>query len=467
MNFTDIFFIAVWLPLLISVYYTVLPKLKPVILISASLLFYAMCAPQYFPALLISIAINVFLSGMISKTRKKHNALAVLFMVTGVLFNIGCLAFYKYLNFGIQNLNLLFNSSIEMVNIALPLGISFYSFKAISYLVEMHRGTVDYRPVDGMLYLCFFPQIQSGPISRISDFSNSTGKITWNFQKFSCGVHRFLIGYVKKILISNILVLMTDEIFGMDYAGMSGTIAWLGAIGYSLQLYFDFSSYSDMAIGLTNMFGYDCPENFSYPYLSKSFSEFWRRWHISLGAWFRDYVYIPLGGSRVSKLRLIFNLFAVWILTGIWHGSTWGYVFWGLTYFALIAFEKLTGYPKRMKSKTGRTFYRIGVLVIVNFLWVVFRIGDLKGGFMYWRSMFFAVSNPVADMRAWTLLRENAVILISAVILCTPLFPWIKKRLGKFVAVDLISAVVVIILFVIAISLVVAGQNNPFLYANF
>lgn len=468
MNFTDLSFVFLILPIVLVIYYVVVPKLKQLLLILFSLLFYTMLCPQYLFALIVSIVINITLAGVIcSMNAENTTRRAKIVTGIGVFFDVCVLVFYKYLDFGITNLNMLFRSNLQLMNLALPLGVSFYTFKAISYLLESYRGTYRFCIIEGALYLSFFPQIQSGPIGRISHFADVSDQLKFNGELFSRGVHRFIIGYSKKILLSNILVLVTDEIFGMDYTQLSGSLAWLGSVCYSLQLLFDFSSYSDMAIGLGNMFGYECPENFDYPYMTKSFSEFWRRWHISLGSWFRDYIYIPLGGSRVSKQRVIFNLFVVWLLTGIWHGATWGYIFWGLAYFVLVAFEKQFNVPGRIKTKLAAGVYRIVILLTVNFLWVVFRIGGLRAGLQYWGCMFFAVQNPVADLRALTLLKENAFILVVSVILCTPLLSWIYEKIGKRIWLEVFITVVEVFVFVVAISMVVAGQNNPFLYANF
>lgn len=352
----------------------------------------------------------------------------------------------------------------------LPLGLSFFIFKAISYLVDIYQKKikVSINPVNMALYLSCFTQIQSGPLSRYNDMY--VGR-KLNFSQFSDGVFRFIIGFNKKILLSNTLAHITQETFAAD-AQMSVSYAWLGSICFSLQLFFDFAGYSDMAIGLSEMFGMYCPENFKYPYMSVSISEFWRRWHITLGMWFRDYIYIPLGGSRVaSRLRLYMNLMTVWLLTGLWHGASWNFIVWGMLYFIAIAVEKASGYPDKIKSRFLKSFYRIWVVLFINFQWVIFRAGGLRVGLKYIRCMFWTPANALADFRALFLLKDNWIYIIAAIILCFPIGPWIEKQCKKKECLHILWNVGVLItnaaFFLIAVSYVVAGQNNPFLYANF
>lgn len=292
------------------------------------------------------------------------------------------------------------------------------------------------------------------------------------FEDFSEGTYRFIIGFNKKILLANTLANITGETFSAGSGDVSMQLVWLGAICYSMQLFFDFSGYSDMAIGISQMFGFGCPENFNYPYMTASVSGFWRRWHITLGAWFRDYVYIPFGGSRVkNKNRVYLNLFVVWLLTGIWHGSSWNYIFWGLAYFIVIAFEKTTGWPEKLESRLCRILYRIGTLLFINFQWVIFRADGMKAGLMYMKSMVWCPQNALADARAGFLFRDNFVFIIAAILLCFPIIPSLEKYFEKRKSTRLVwNTVLAIIngmLFLWAVSLVIAGRNNPFAYANF
>lgn len=291
---------------------------------------------------------------------------------------------------------------------------------------------------------------------------------------FSNGVYRFLIGFNKKILLANILSKITDEVFAAPFESYSISYAWLGSVCYSLQLFFDFAGYSDMAVGISEMFGYRCMENFNYPYMTESVSEFWRRWHISLSQWFRDYIYIPLGGSRnnARKYRVYFNLFVVWILTGIWHGAAWSFILWGLGYWVFISLERFFRLPDRLqKRKIAKTVYRILVLVFINCQWVLFRSVNIITGLRFMKRLFICESNPLAVQRAQFLFKDYFVFIISAVILCFPIVPWIEKKLESkkrfHMLYEAVLMVVVGMLFICAISYLVSGQNNPFAYANF
>lgn len=286
------------------------------------------------------------------------------------------------------------------------------------------------------------------------------------------GVYRFMIGFCKKILLANVLVNITDAAFGATEDTMTMGLAWLGAICYTMQLFFDFAGYSDMAIGLSKMFGYQCPENFNYPYITASVSEFWRRWHITLGAWFRDYIYIPLGGSRVkSKGRLYFNLLMVWLATGIWHGASWNFIVWGLGYFVVIAFEKTTGWPEKFKHKWAKILYRIFSLAFINFQWVLFRAEGLKAGATYIKHMLCYQNNPVTNIRVLYLIKDNLAFLIVGLLLCVPVVPairqWAEKRNSTEIVYNVVQLLVCMGLFIYAVSFVISGQNNPFAYANF
>lgn len=358
------------------------------------------------------------------------------------------------------------------------MGISFFSFKSISLLIDVYKETVilEKNPIYSALYHSFFGQIVSGPICRYNDFYKSTdfksyANVTWNL--FTDGGYLFVKGFIKKVLLANILSLISTEVFSMDLVETSALFLWLGSICYSLQLFYDFSGYSDMAIGIGNMFGIFCPKNFDYPYMTKSVSEFWRRWHITLGAWFRDYVYIPLGGSRVdSRIRLYFNLLVVWLLTGIWHGANWTFIFWGFSYFLAIAFEKTFQFPACLKQRWSRGIYRVLVLLFINFQWVIFNSADLHTGLRYIKHMLIGYGYEIANVRTIVLLKEYGVIILAALVLATPAIPYLKRFFeskGNKAArgSECVMAVLIGILFVIALSSVIAGQNNPFMYGNF
>ena len=447
-------------------------KIQNYILLAISLLFYACGSPKYFLLLLVSIVVNIMIGLAIAKY-ENNKWLSRSFFIIGVVYNVSILLYYKYIDFIIFNTNSVFHTNFEAKNLILPLGLSFFTFKAISYLADIYckKINVSSNPVYAALYLSFFAQVQSGPLSRYKDMNYIREKKP-AFDSFSNGVYRFMIGFNKKILLANPLSNITQEIFSATSGNVSVAYMWVGAICYSIQLFFDFAGYSDMAIGISQMFGFECPENFCYPYMTASVSEFWRRWHITLGAWFRDYIYIPLGGSRVnSRLRLYINLFIVWLLTGLWHGASWNFVFWGLAYFVIIAFEKTTGLPDKLSNRFLKIIYRIFSLLFINFQWVIFRADGLRAGMEFIHNMFFAFNNPLANTRALFLLKDNIAFVTAGVLLCFPIIPWIEERCKKNLMIQVIYnvtfAVVIAALFLWAISFIVSGQNNPFAYANF
>lgn len=456
MSITSILFLFIFLPLSLAVYYLANESAKEYVLLFVSLLFYAIGSVQY----IVLFSISLFLTVLIGRTlhASKIPLLKKGLFLFGIVLSVGPLIFFKY---------------AEQSNILLPLGISFYSFKAISYLADVYRdkAVLTDNPIHDALYLSFFAQIQSGPLTRYNDmaFAGCKKKL------FIDGVTRFLIGFNKKILIADLLAKITTEIFNSPVESYSTAYAWLGSICYSLQLFYDFSGYSDMAIGISGMFGYRCMENFNYPYMTESVSKFWRRWHISLSEWFRDYIYIPMGGSRnQQKWKVYRNLFVVWFLTGLWHGTAWNYVAWGLGYFVIIAFERLSGFPDRFRTKTGKNLYRIVTLAFINFQWVMFRSRGFVNGVRYIKRMLILQSNKLADIRTMFLLKEYLFFIILGVGLCFPVVPWLRGKVlgGKtpdvsIVVYDVIVAVIVIAAFIWSLSFVVAGQNNPFAYANF
>lgn len=475
MAITDLIFIFTFLPISLGLYYIAKANCRKYILLFVSLLFYASGAPEYFFLLLISLSVNILIGWLIDKFRNIKK-ISLCWLILGITYNLAVLFYYKYIDFFLITVGRITHSEMELKSLLLPLGLSFFAFKAISYLLDVFSGKIDAKrnPIYAALYLSLFTQVQSGPISRFSDmqFAINDSQIRGlDFDGFSEGIFRFVIGFNKKVLIADILSNITMETFAATQENMSIAYAWLGAFCYSLQLFFDFSGYSDMAIGLSRMLGYTCPENFNYPYMTKSVSDFWRRWHITLGAWFRDYVYIPLGGSRVGKVRLYLNLLIVWLLTGIWHGASWNFVFWGLSYFVLIAWEKATGWPDRFKSKVVKGIYRVYTLFAINFLWVIFGANGLKNGIRYLKTMIHCQANHLADARARFLVKDNFVFILMAIVLCFPVVPWLADIFGRRRVTRVIWNVLLVgvnaFLFIWALSYVAAGQNNPFAYANF
>jgi alginate O-acetyltransferase complex protein AlgI len=466
MTMTSMLFLFLFLPAALAVYHLTGGSVKEYVLLAVSLVFYALCSPEYILLFVAAIAVTVTLGRLICRVKTKSAKRTLL--ILGIILNAGLLVYYKYSGFGLSIWGGLTSKEPLVKNTALPLGISFFTFKAISYLADVYKGTaaLSRNPLHDALYLSFFPQVQSGPLSRYNDLR------TRDIKLFSEGVFRFLVGFCKKVLIADVLSKVTAEIFTAPPESTSMLYAWLGAICFSLQLLFDFAGYSDMAIGVSEMFGYKCPENFHYPYMTESVAGFWRRWHISLGAWFRDYVYIPLGGSRTrEKWRVYFNLLAVWLLTGIWHGAAWNFVVWGLGYFLVIAFERLTGLPGRIRHPWGKTLYRFFTLLFINFQWVLFNAKDLSHGLSYLKTMFIGPLNALADSRALFLLKDYWFFILAAIILCFPLVPRLDKKLRSrkvlHTAFEAVLALTLLAGFAWAVSLVVAGLNNPFAYANF
>ena len=326
MVFSSITFLFYFLPIVILVYYLVPRKFKNIILLIASLIFYFYGEPKYTLLMIFSI-ICTYLLGLLMVKYKKYSKI---FLVSSILINVGILVYFKYINFIIQNINLWLTNKIDFIYVALPIGISFYTFQMISYTVDVYRGQakVQKNILKLAMYISLFPQLIAGPIVRYSSVEDQLENRKHTFEKFSLGVRRFIIGLGKKVLIANVLGELTSIFLSSNE--MSVLYYWLYGISAMLQIYFDFSGYSDMAIGLGKMFGFEFLENFNYPYIATSITDFWRRWHISLSSWFRDYIYIPLGGNRVSKSKWIRNILIVWILTGLWHGAAWNFIFWGL-----------------------------------------------------------------------------------------------------------------------------------------
>lgn len=464
-------FIFGFLPISLMLYYACGNKYKDIVLLVLSILFYILCSLHYIYVLFflgMTVA-TVVLGRKISSADEKNKKKSL--YIIGVFLNASALIFFKYANILVSTIGTITSKDIYLRKILLPVGISFYTFKAISYLMDVYTGkiTLEGSSVRDLLYLTFFPQIQSGPITRYGEMKRvQDGGVDF----FSSGVYRFICGFCKKIIIADSLANISSEVFGSRLDEASMLYVWLGAVAYSLQLFYDFSGYSDMAIGLSAMFGYKCKENFVYPYMTESVTRFWRRWHISLSEWFRDYVYIPLGGSKSSKRYKVYvNLLIVWLLTGIWHGATLNFIVWGLGYFILISFERITQLPNKIQNKAGKVLYRLFTLLFINFEWVIFNSSDLLSGFKYIKHMITYTSNGFTDSRALLLISNYKVFLIIAVILCFPIVPFLDnytKEKNKLSLIYNLSKMLVLgVSFLLAISFVIMGNNNPFAYANF
>jgi alginate O-acetyltransferase complex protein AlgI len=451
MVFSSSVFLFFFLPAVLFGYYVLFRKSRRwqnILLTFASLFFYAWGEPVFVLVMVGSIIINWFLGLQVSRQVGNRKAQRIIIAVD-VAVNIGILFVFKYLSFFVNTF-----AANDIIHIALPIGISFFTFQALSYVLDIHRGrgAACKNPLDVALYIAFFPQLIAGPIVRYETIAEQIHGRHETFADFTDGIERFMVGFIKKILIANNVALVADIAF--DNPERTLVMAWVGALAYTLQIYYDFSGYSDMAIGLGKMFGFKFNENFDYPYISRSVTEFWRRWHISLGTWFRDYVYFPLGGSRVkSKMRLVFNLFVVWFLTGAWHGANWTFFVWGLMYFVLIASEKLTGFYKKLGI-----FGHVYTLLFVVFGWVVFRAESLPSAFAYFGAMFGASAAGIVNAADIFWLQNNVFFLAAGMIFTLPL----AKKLPRFIQTAGIA-----ICFVLAVSYMVKGSYNPFIYFNF
>ncbi|MGX4601075.1 MBOAT family O-acyltransferase [Faecalimicrobium sp. JNUCC 81] len=471
MVFSSLVFLFLFLPIVFIFYYLVNDRLKNFVLLLASLFFYAWGEPTYIFLMLGSIGVNYIFGLKVSSSDKKKNKL---WLTLSVIFNISILVIFKYSNFFVDNLNTLLNVKISIPVINLPLGISFFTFQIISYIIDVYRkdGKVQRNIFDLALYISLFPQLVAGPIVRYQTVADQISSRKHSINKFASGVDRFIIGLGKKVIFSNQLGLISDGIFAVQSSNLSTLEAWLGIICYTLQIYFDFSGYSDMAIGLGKMFGFEFLENFNYPYISQSVSEFWRRWHISLGSWFRDYVYIPLGGNRVCPIKQYRNLFIVWSLTGIWHGANWTFMAWGLYYGVLIGIEK--AFLDKLLKKLPQVFRHIYLLLIVMIGWVFFRAENMVQASEFIQILFGIGSNPVYNNSFVRYISDSGYIVFLSIIFATPVIPKLKsilrsknkKLVGSNLIYGLYSTCLMSLMFVVVVILI-NSTYNPFLYFRF
>ncbi|MBQ6518098.1 MAG: MBOAT family protein [Anaerolineaceae bacterium] len=489
MSFTDLHFLFLYFPLVLGINYLVPAAIRNYWLLAASIVFYIWGEPSFSLWMMLLIFLDYVLAILIASVRPagggkaqnssiltgKRSAVKQAVFILALILNIGSLAAAKYMG---QMTSVLagwfpfLSGKISPGSLILPLGISFITFQSLGYLIDVYRGKpAEKNPAYYALFIMFFPQLIQGPILRYEDFRPQIENRITTPDLFSSGVLRFLTGFNQKILLANVLSGAVDAAFSAGT--MSVGMAWFGVFAYSLQLYFDFSGYSDMAIGLGKMFGFQFKENFDFPYISKSISEFWRRWHISLGSWFRDYVYFPLGGSRTTKLRQVFNLLIVWLLTGIWHGTDGTFLLWGILHGCMVIFEKLTKMPEKVKDRPVLLFfYRVWVLLIVIVSWMLFRAENMHQAFEYGKCLIKLNGNPWRDSLLKFNFREYLFTLFFAVFAAFPLCSKIRRHLalqlndGKN-SIDLLWFVIQLILAVISISCLVIGTHNPFIYSNF
>ena len=471
MAFSSTVFLFIFLPLLLLIYYCKFVKnnkVRNIILLIASLLFYAYGEPIYILVMIGSIIVNYFIGILIDKYSNEKKVKRTI-LILGVIFNVLILIIFKYLNFIFDNLSLLFNKELLAYDIALPLGISFYTFSILSYNIDVYReeAKVQKNILNVALYITLFPKLTQGPIVRYNDIESELTNRIHTSKDFTQGVIRFVIGLAKKVILSNYVAIIADNCFMTEE--LSVATAWLGAIAYTLQIYFDFSGYSDMAIGIGKMFGFHFVENFNYPYASGSITEFWRRWHISLGMWFRNYVYIPLGGNRVKKSRLILNLFVVWLLTGIWHGANWTFVIWGLLYFILLVIEKFTNLHKN--KKFTKTIGHVYTLFFVIIGWVFFRSNDVQSALLYLSKMFGIGATGLTDIAFVEYIKQAWFVLVVALIAAFPILKVVQniiknKKINKSM-ISVIQALVLCVLFILSTAICISSTYSPFIYFNF
>lgn len=457
MVFSSILFIFRFLPIALILYFLTPYKYKNLILTILSLIFYSWGEGKYFLIMIASIAVDYTAGRLIYKFKDQKKKLFILCI--SLLFNLGMLFFFKYINFFIENINDIFNMSLGLVKITLPLGISFYTFQTMSYSIDVYRGRV--KPENNIInfaaFVTLFPQLIAGPIVKYSDISEEIKNRIITKDNVEKGIEQFILGLGSKVLIANNIGMLWTEIESSGFINISTSLAWLGIAAFGLQIYFDFSGYSLMAIGLGRMLGFTFPENFNYPYISRSISEFWRRWHITLGSWFKEYVYIPLGGNRRSRLRVIFNLFVVWILTGFWHGASYNFILWGLFFFIMIMIEK-QGLAKILKKH--KIFSHIYTIFFLLIGWTLFAVTDLRNMGVYFGRMFIYHGGS-----EWLYyLRNYGVSLIAACMFSVPFIAkWYKKLDDK----KYLKSIILMAIFVVSAAYLVDATYNPFLYFRF
>ncbi len=466
MLFSSIPFLYYFLPSVLILFLLAPKKLKNTVLLISSLVFYGWGEPKYVIMMVASIIIG-FISGLLieatnEKSKKK------LILTINLIINLGFLGFFKYSNFFIENFNNLTGLSLNLLNVALPIGISFYTFQILSYAVDVYRGTVKAQKnlINLATYITMFPQLIAGPIVRYTDVVESLDERTISFEKTSYGVRRFIVGLSKKVLLANALGELCVTFKASEDKSL--LFYWLYAISFCLQVYFDFSGYSDMAIGLGKILGFEFMENFNFPFISKSVAEFWRRWHISLGSWFRDYVYIPLGGNRVKKSRWIFNILVVWFLTGFWHGAAWNFIIWGLYFVIFLVLEKTVIGKFITKTPVLNRVYTL-FFIIISF--VIFDAVNMGEAFTYIKAMLGFSGVPLVSTEFIYYLKEYAVILALGIVGATPLVKKVATKLteinGVKVVVGILEPIILIVLLVLVTAYLVDGSFNPFLYFRF
>ena len=454
MVFSSILFIFFFLPVFLLLYFIAPKKIRNTILLIFSLIFYAWGEPIYIILMILSTIINYILALLMNKNKKK------IYLILCIIINVLLLGIFKYLGFFIDNINDILNLNITNPNLTLPIGISFFTFQAMSYTIDVYKKEVpvQYNFFDLLTYISMFPQLIAGPIVRYETIAEELKERRVSREGFVNGFVRFLNGLFKKVLIANGIGMLWTTISSMPHSNISTLTSWLGIIAFAIQIFFDFSGYSDMAIGMGKMLGFNYLENFNYPYIATSITDFWRRWHISLSTWFRDYIYIPLGGNRCSKFKNIRNILIVWLLTGFWHGASWNFIIWGLYYAIILLIEKYL--LKNILASCPKIIKHIYALLLILIGWTIFAIEDISSLGEYLKIMFSIKSYSFIDTYFLYFIGNYGLLLIISIIFSIPLN--INKKIPKT-----IKLIIYIILFIITTSYIVSDTYNPFLYFRF
>lgn len=464
MVFSSLSFLFFFLPLLLVVYYISKDNYKNYILLVFSLIFYSWGEPVYVLLMILSIIINYIVAILIDKYKDKK--IKKMILIIGIIIDIGLLFYFKYSNFFIDILNNIFGLSYKITEIVLPIGISFYTFQEISYLVDVYlkRIKVQKNIFNLGTYISFFPQLIAGPIVRYKDIEKQLKKRSHTFEKFTEGIRRFMIGFCKKVLIANNAAIICNTIFNSyDLESYKGIVLIIGIISFTIQIYYDFSGYSDMAIGLAKMFGFELLENFNYPYIATSIKDFWKRWHISLSSWFKDYIYIPLGGSRVSIIKYIINILIVWLLTGLWHGANWNFIIWGLYYAILLLIEKVL---RKYTVKIPIIFKWIFTFILINIGWLIFKIEDINILLNVFKNMFILdEGNFILFITKHFSIINQMIFVIIGLIFMFPIYKKLKEKNNNII--NWILDITICLLFILSICSLISNSYNPFIYFRF
>ena len=468
MVFSSIIFLFYFLPFVLTIYFLSPRKYRNLILFLSSLFFYSWGEPKYIWIMLFSTVLDYTCGKFVDFYKLKGESVkSKIWLIVSIVVNLGILGFFKYSDFLISNINNIFNVNIPLLNLVLPIGISFYTFQTMSYTIDVYRGDTEVQNniISFGTYVTLFPQLIAGPIVRYQTIAEEIDNRIENYDLFSEGISRFILGLGKKVLLANNIGILWENVRGLSASNISILSAWLGIIAFAFQIYFDFSGYSDMAIGLGKMFGFNFLENFNYPYMSQSITEFWRRWHISLGTWFKEYLYIPLGGNRKGRLNNIRNILLVWILTGIWHGASWNFALWGLYFGIILILEKI--FMLKLLEKAPKLIQRIYTILLVLISWAIFAFDSLNEGLQYIKILFGAGDFKIYNNSSIYYLYTNILLLIILIIASTDIPKRVWGRIRGKSKSWILENMYLLLVFLLSIAYLVDQSYNPFLYFRF